>query len=165
MKDKRVVISYERALERLVMQCSIREVCLFDARAMLKRWEVTEEDTERIIELVVSNQFIDNERYAAAYVQDKSRFGTWGSYKIRNALRLKQIDSDIIDNALEEYVDTEMMTEKIEREISRKAATVGYKDLYDLKNKLMRFALSRGYEMETSERCVSRVCKEIKEKE
>lgn len=164
MEEKRLTITYEKALERVVKQCSIREVCVFDARAMLNRWGASSDDIERVLEWLVVQKFIDDERYAAAYVQDKSRFGNWGSYKIRNGLRLKKIDSDIIDRVVEEFLDMDLMNEKIEREISRKASSVSYKDLYDLKNKLMRFALSRGYEMESAEKCVGRICRELKDK-
>jgi regulatory protein len=80
-------------------------------------------------------------------VREKMRFSGWGERKIRASLRMKAIAPNIIDRALEQLVP-ENDTSRLEEVLRKKAAKTTARDLYDLKGKLVRFGMSRGFDLD-----------------
>ncbi len=151
-------MDYDKGLARAMRHCSTREVAAADMVALLTRWGVTDNNSEAIIARLIKDRFIDDERYARAYVNDKIRFGKWGRRKIEAALIAKRIDKGVIGRVISELIEPEDMARKVFEEIKKKSLTVKSRDRYELKGKLMRFALSRGFEMEESLKAVNAVC-------
>ena len=84
------------ALHRAAALCSSSEHCIADIREKLSRWGIGEPDARTIVERLVQERFIDEERYAIAFAKDKFRFSGWGRIKIRYALQQKRIgNSDV----------------------------------------------------------------------
>lgn len=139
-----------RSLERL---CARAERSTYDAERLLGRWNVDEASARRIIDSLAKNGFIDDARYAEAFVRDKVRFGKWGRMKISAALRAKHIPSNVIDKALSQFSkdDARSMVESI---LERKLQQLGGEKSRQNRDRCMRFALQRGYEFEI----VSDVC-------
>jgi len=135
----------------------MREVCTFDARKKLQRMEIEGEEADGIITSLAEDKFIDDSRYAYAFVRDKSRLSGWGSAKIKYALRLKKISDEIIAESLSQIGQDE------QREQLMKILTVKVKsgkaesDRNKLYAKLMRFALSRGFSYETASWAVTKI--------
>ena len=90
----------EEALSALMRLCARAERSQGDARRLLRGWGIREAEAERIVERLVRERFIDDTRYAEAFVREKLRLSGWGAYKIRTALRRKQIAPETIDAAL-----------------------------------------------------------------
>ncbi|MDR2937066.1 MAG: RecX family transcriptional regulator [Rikenellaceae bacterium] len=132
------------ALAALADRCAKAEVCIADARRLLFRWAIAPQARERIIEKLISDRFIDEERYAQAFVRDKLSFSRWGNRKIAQTLADKHIPHDIISRALEQ-VDPEQQQEKLETDLRRKLKSIEEKKTYKKKEKLLRFGLSRGF--------------------
>ncbi len=132
------------ALADLADRCAKAEVCIADARRLLFRWEVAPEACERIVEKLLRDRFIDEERYAQAFVRDKISFSRWGSRKIAQALAAKHIPRDIIAQAMEQ-VDPENQQEKLDTDLRRKLKSIKEENPYKQKEKLLRFGLSRGF--------------------
>lgn len=88
------------ALHRAAALCSSSEHCIADIREKLSRWGIGEPDARTIVERLVQERFIDEERYAIAFAKDKFRFSGWGRIKIRYALQQKRIGNSDIVNAL-----------------------------------------------------------------
>ena len=139
-------VTPEKALLKLMKMCSLCEKCEKDSVELLKRWKVDTDKHSEIIGYLLENKYIDNNRFALAYARDKSNFSTWGESKIKMALRAKGITPDVIEEVMGS-IDKKTMLEKIERALDTKLKGLKYKDSYDLKNKLLRFAFSRGYDM------------------
>jgi regulatory protein len=132
------------ALERAQWLCSQREKCISEIRLKLTQWQQSEDDSQKIIKSLESEGFINETRYSLAFAREKARFNKWGPRKIEMALRAKRISDDDIQQALaevEQFTSTESLTDLL----TKKAKTIKHKDKYDLKNKLLRFALSRGF--------------------
>ncbi|MBP5521281.1 MAG: RecX family transcriptional regulator, partial [Bacteroidales bacterium] len=87
--------------------------------------------------------FVDDLRYAGAFAREKARLQGWGPVKIRFALRSKGIASELIEEALE-TVDTQAASDKLSKLLQAKAASLEGDP--QKKFKLIKFALSRGYE-------------------
>ena len=113
----------EQALRMLMYRCAKSEVAVSDARRSLVRWGVAEADRQRIVDTLLRERFIDERRYAEAYVREKTGLSRWGVYKIRAALRAKQIPEMLIEEALRQ-VDPQFMRGKLEEQLRRKMQAI-----------------------------------------
>lgn len=145
----------EAALASLMRLCARAEKCEADARRLMRGWGVAEQEAEQIVERLVRDRFIDDSRYAAMYVREKSNLAGWGIYKIRTALQRKQIAKERIEEALLQ-LDAAKGAERLQERLQRKARTTKAKTPYELKTKLIRYGLSLGFSYETVQEAVSR---------
>ena len=102
---------------------------------------------QQVVDKLVDERFVDNARYADAFVRDKLRFSGWGRRRIVNALRAKQISLEVI-SSLEHYFVDEEDSERLTEMLEKKARQVKARNAYDLRDKLVRFGLYRGFELE-----------------
>lgn len=137
----------EVALKRLSNTCARREICEQDALKKLFQWQVPEEEQAKIMAQLVQYGFIDNERYARAYAEDKMKYNRWGARKVEMMLRSKGIDDDIISAAIDEVSDEGCQMETLRKLLEEKARSLRNEtDPYKKKQKLLRFAISRGFD-------------------
>lgn len=134
------------ALDKLRNICSRQEKCPADVIALLKKWDVSVENHSKIISQLKNEKYLDEKRYANAYVRDKVRFDHWGFIKIRILLNQKGIDRSIIDDAIGDY-DLSAYKSMIEAELKKKRRSVTGNP-YEIWAKMARYGSSRGYEME-----------------
>lgn len=90
---------------RLETLCAKAEHCVSELADRLYRWGIADTDRSRIIESLIERRFVDNERFAHAYVRDKYRFSRWGRRKILAGLAAKRIDRSIALSALSDEID------------------------------------------------------------
>lgn len=133
------------AFDKAAILCSQSEKCTSEIQDKLKLWGFSDNASEPVIEQLIAEKYLDDERFARAYVKDKFRFNRWGKQKIEYMLRAKKINQEILELALEE-IDAENYSENLKKLIADKEKTIKAKDQYDKRNKLMRFALGRGFE-------------------
>jgi regulatory protein len=138
-------LSPKTALNRAQWLCSQREKCISEIRLKLNQWQLGAEDVLTIIKSLVDEGYINEGRYALAFAREKARFNKWGPKKIELALKAKRIGNDDIQHALTE-VEPFTSTENLTDLLTKKVKSIKFKDKYDLKNKLIRFALSRGFD-------------------
>ncbi|KAA6333584.1 Regulatory protein RecX [termite gut metagenome] len=141
------------ALNRMAAYCSGAEHCRVEVREKLLRQELDENAIERILNRLEKETFVDNERYARSFINDKIRFDKWGKLKIKQALYFKQIPQEIVSGELEK-IDEEEYLSLLRDILERKKKTIRAKDAYEQKGELMRFALGKGFEMEDIEKCM-----------
>lgn len=132
-------------LNKAATYASRCEHCESEVREKLVSWGATEEEQEAIIEYLVEERYIDNQRYAKSYAKDKFRFNHWGKYKISMMLRSKNIGNEEIEVALGE-IDEEEYVERLEQMLRDKLRSIKYSSEYEKKGKLFKFAQSRGFE-------------------
>ena len=139
-------LTYEQALTRITSLCSASEYCIHDINEKLYRWGISNTDSERIIDYLLDEKYIDEARYAQAYTNDKLRFSHWGRIKIKSMLRMKHISDRDINNAFDNITEEEY--ESILRDIIKgKTKSEGDAEDYASRAKIIRFALQRGFEM------------------
>ena len=132
-------------LNKAATYASRCEHCESEVREKLLTWGGTSEEADEIIAYLIEERYIDNQRYANSYTKDKFRFNHWGKYKIGMMLRSKNIDSDIIEEALNQ-IDEEEYIEKLQQILHDKLRSIKYSSEYEKKGKLFKFAQSRGFE-------------------
>lgn len=106
----------------------------------------SQEEMEGIVGALVGEKYVDDARFADAYVRDKARFAKWGRVKVQYNLKVLGIDPMIIRVALEEnstLFDDGMLEELLRKKwnLMRPGDTLEKK-----REKLLRFALGRGFE-------------------
>lgn len=151
---------YARTLDYLRRLCSVREYCRNDVMEKALKRLADGEAAERVVAELVADGFVSDGRYAGAFARDKAYIGGWGPAKIRYALASKGIARDVIDAALS-AVDLEKSEEKLRRSVETK-----YKALSadpQVRLKLLKFALSRGYAYPIVEKVVSDILKNSKD--
>lgn len=139
------ILTPPEALHRAAALCSSAEHCTADIREKLARWGLTEADSCTIIDRLVQERFIDEQRYAVAFVKDKFRFSGWGRIKMRYALQQKRIDGSDIDHALA-TLDEEQYNDRLLELLQAKSRSIRDDDPEARRAKLFRFAASRGFE-------------------
>lgn len=112
---------------------------------MLERHKLEADDITRILKYLVKEGYVDESRYAAAFVHDKVRFAKWGRAKIAQALWQKRIPHDIADSALASIDEDEYMAALKDVVQSRYRLAKGATE-YERKMKTMKTVCSRGYE-------------------
>jgi regulatory protein len=147
MEKKKHIYTEEEAYLKLSALCAMSEQCCHDMMQKMRRWELAEELAERVVARLVKERFIDEERYARAFVRDKFRYNHWGRVRIEQELKRKKIAQRHIDEALEE-IDEKDNLKALREMIQKKRPSVKGKNEYEIKGKLIRFALGRGFQMD-----------------
>jgi regulatory protein len=137
-------ITYEQALHRIAAYCSRSERCVSDVRKKLDAWEMSAGEQEKIIQKLCRERFLDESRYCRAFVNDKFKYSRWGAYKIRFELKKKKISEELIQEALQN-IDPDENSEQLQQLIEQKKKSVKGRNEYEIRQKLMRFAVSRGF--------------------
>ena len=125
--------------------CSGAEHCCLEVRAMLERHNVESEDIDRILKHLVKEGYIDEQRYARAFVHDKVRFAKWGRSKIAQTLWQKRIPQGVADEALSSIDEDEYMA-ALKDVVQSRYRTVKGATEYERKMKTMKTVCGRGYE-------------------
>ena len=143
----------QEAFLQLAALCAQAEHCEQEMRDKLKRWNIDESAQDRIIQRLIRERYIDNERYARAFVKDKIRYNKWGRRKVQQALWLKRIDKDIQQRVLDEIDDQEYLN-VLRPLLKQKRKTIKAQNDYELNRKLVRFALGRGFTFDIIRQCL-----------
>ena len=146
-------ITETEALSRVAAYCSTAEHCRAEIAEKLQRWSVAYDAIDRIIARLEQEKYIDEERFCRAFINDKYRFAKWGKMKIGQALQLKKISSSVYWSFLNE-IDEEEYLSILRGLLTAKRESIHADTEYELNGKLIRFALSRGFEMKDIRRCI-----------
>ena len=141
------------ALNKITGYCSAGEHCRSEVVEKMQRWGLSYETVNRIVEHLVEEKFIDEERYCKAFVNDKYRFDKWGKIKIAQALQLKKIPSSLYWIYLNN-IDKEEYLSILNKLLQSKRKSVHAETEFERNGKLIRFALSRGFEMDDIRQCL-----------
>ena len=139
---------------QLAAICAQAEHCEQEMRDKMKRWELDETVQNRVIERLTKERYIDQERYARAFVNDKIRYNKWGRRKVQQALWQKRIDNDIQQRVLDE-IDEKEYLDVLRPLLKQKRKSIKAESDYELNQKLVRFALSRGFTFDIIRQCLN----------
>lgn len=143
----------QEAYLRLAALCAQAEHCRQEMRDKMKRWGLSAEAQERVVDRLVSERYVDDERYARAFVSDKVRYQKWGRRKIQQGLWMKHIDDDIQQRVLDAIGDEEYLA-VLRPLLRQKRRTTKAQSDYELNQKLLRFALGRGFTFDIIRQCL-----------
>ena len=147
-------ITEQEAYLQLAALCAQAEHCQQEMRDKMRRWELDESIQNRIIARLVKERYIDDERYARAFVKDKVRYNKWGRRKVQQALWQKHIDSDIQQRVLDD-IDEKEYLDVLRPLLKQKRKSTKAANDYELRQKLVRFALGRGFGFDIIRQCLN----------
>ena len=143
----------QEAYLALAALCAQAEHCQWEMLEKMRRWELSDEAQARVMERLVKERYVDDERYARAFVKDKVRYNKWGRRKVEQALWQKRIDEDIRQQVLDE-VDNEEYLAVLRPLLKQKRKSTKAQSDYELNQKLMRFAIGRGFTFDIIRQCI-----------
>ena len=138
-------LSLDQVLDKIAKYCAYQERCVKDVREKLKTYDIPQEDRDKILDFLLDNRFVNDERFAKSFVRGKVNQSGWGVNKIRFHLMQKGIDKDLIDEALQE-TDEEVYRQRLINILKTKSKTVKAKNDYERKRKLAAYAIQKGFE-------------------
>jgi len=146
-------VTEQGAYLQLAQLCARSEHCQWELLEKMRCWEMSEEAQARVMQRLVSERYVDDERYARAFVRDKVRYNKWGRRKVEQGLWLKHIDEDIRERVLDEVDDEEYLSVLRPLLRQKRRSTRAASD-YELNQKLVRFALGRGFTYDIIRQCL-----------
>jgi regulatory protein len=138
-------LSEKEITNKLYKYCAYQERAVSDVSKQLERYNVKERSKKMIIDKLIEEGFLNEERYAKTYMLSKLRYNKWGKIKIIHGLKEKSIDSNIIHKVIDTISEKEYI-EIIAHLIAKKKILLQEKDIYVKKNKLARFLIYKGFE-------------------
>ncbi|MFT6246044.1 MAG: regulatory protein [Salibacteraceae bacterium] len=138
--------SFLEAKTKLEALCAYQERCSSELETKLFQWRFDQEDTDRLLAHLISNNFLNEERFAEAFVSGKANIKKWGKIKICQHLKQKRISKYSMDKGIAS-IDPEVYISNLTGLAERKYISLNSeKDSYAKKVKVYRFLASKGYE-------------------
>src|SRR5690554_3041375 len=150
-------LSSEQAFEKLMSFCSKKERCRSDIEKKMYNWDISSEKTDEIIQQLIDEGFLNDERYIEAFIRGKYFYNKWVRVKIRYNLKLKGFKESDINPALDTFFNSVDYHGMICDQLTKKNKSIKVEDEYQRKSKLIQFGQSRGYETEISLACVDTI--------
>lgn len=147
-------ITGHQAFQRLASLCAKGEHCQYDLLQKMRQWGLDEPVQAQVMERLVAGKYVDDARYAAAFVRDKMNYNHWGRRKVEQALWLKHIDEAIVHEALD-AVDASDYAAVLRPLLQQKRKHTTARSEYELNMKLMKWAVSRGFTTDVIRQCMA----------
>ena len=134
----------EFILNKIRAFCAFQERCLSEVAVKLKAWKVGQQRMEKILEQLIKEDYLNEERFARSFAGGKFRINHWGKTKIIYELERRQVPDLIIQIGLEE-IDDEEYIETLNELLLRKNREIHENDPLKRKQKLILYAVQKGY--------------------
>jgi len=144
---KKRIYTKEQALSKATDYCAYQERCQQEVRDKLYYWGLHKDDVESMIAHLISEGYINEERFAITFAGGKFRIKKWGKNKIVNELKHRNISKYCINKAIQE-IDKSDYIKSLQQIIQKKSKEIKEKNTYKKANKIALYCISRGYESE-----------------
>ena len=149
----------QEAYLRLAALCAQAEHCEYEMQEKMRRWEIADDAQARVMQRLITERYVDDERFARAFANDKVKYNKWGRRKVEAALWQKGISSDIYAPVLD-AVDRELYADTLLPLLKAKQRTVTGRTAYERHYKLLRYAIGRGFDVELAKQCLDQIEKD-----
>ena len=157
-------VTEQGAYLQLAQLCARSEHCQHELTEKMRRWGMSDEAQARVMARLVGERYVDDERYARAFVRDKIRYNKWGRRKVEQGLWAKHIDDDIRSCALSEVDDEEYLS-VLRPLLKQKRRSIKAASDYERNQKLVKFALGRGFTFDIIRQCMDGDVDEVDEED
>ena len=155
MFKKKQPLSFQEVLSKLMRYCSYQERSPFEVKQKLREYALPADKVDEIMDLLVDDNFINEERFATLFVRGKVKVKRWGLYKIREGLSKKGVNSEEVTKAIA-TIDETVYAENLDYLVDRKLELSP--EFGEDVSKMYRYLQSKGYEGEW----ISKVLREKK---
>jgi regulatory protein len=137
----------EQALKKAADFCAYQERSQQEVRDKLYTWGLHKDGVENLVALLISEGYINEERFAKAFAGGKFRIKKWGRVKIKNELKLRKISEYCIRKAIQEISERDYI-KSLKEIIDKKSKDINEKNNFKKAAKVASYCISRGYENE-----------------
>lgn len=141
----REVLTYLDALEKLKKYCAYQERAQSEVRKKAFSYGLSSEEAESVITDLIKDNFLNEQRYAEAYVRGKYKFKRWGRKKLELELKSRQVSSYCIKKGMAQIEPAIYFSNLVYLAEKRLPLTKG-KNQAEIKQKMFRHLLGKGYE-------------------
>ena len=135
----------DQVLDKMAKYCAYQERCVKDVRDKLKAFDIPQTEKDKILDYLLDNRFVNDERFAKSFVRGKVNQSGWGLNKIRFHLIQKGIAKETIDEALEQ-TDEDVYRQRLIDILTTKSKTIKADSDFERKRKLAAYAMQKGFE-------------------
>ncbi|HEY5368222.1 MAG TPA: regulatory protein RecX [Hanamia sp.] len=147
----------QQSVPKIKQYCAYQERCHAEVRDKLYSFGLNKMEVENIISDLISENYLNEERFAIHYAGGKFRMKQWGKIKIKQSLKFKQVSDYCIKKALKE-IDAEAYERTFQKLAAQKLKTLkGEKNIFIKKRKLQDYLLQKGYEGELVKDAVRKI--------
>lgn len=143
--DTHKTYTVEEAKRKLESYCAYQERCHKEARNKLRDMRMIPEAIDVILVHLIEHNFLNEERFAKAFVGGKFRIKKWGKIRLVRELKFRQISKYSIDSALKE-IDLDDYYQTLDELTLKRIDQVKEKDKYKKKKKVADYLFYRGWE-------------------
>lgn len=147
-------MSRDQYFSKAMAFCTHSEKCISDVQKKMVQWDVSETDQEFIIDALIAENFINEERYASAFVNDKIKFNYWGKQKVRFQLLQKGLPSEVVTMCLQQFPD-DIYFEIAEGLMLKKCAQL--ENDVQMHNKVIKYMFGKGFDYDLIRNILSKI--------
>jgi regulatory protein len=147
-------MTQEQIIYKLTAVCARAEHCKDDMLRRMQRWQVDEATQREVISYLVKEKYIDEERYARFFINDKIKYNRWGRRKVEQALYFKHIPREVYEPLLDDVANEDFESVLLPL-LQNKEKSLKYANDYEKRMKLLRFAMQRGFSYEQADKCIN----------
>jgi regulatory protein len=147
-------MTQEQIISKLTAVCARAEHCKDDMLRRMQRWQVDEATQREVISYLVKEKYIDEERYARFFINDKIKYNRWGRRKVEQALYFKHIPREVYEPLLDDVANEDFESVLLPL-LQNKEKNLKYANDYEKRMKLLRFAMQRGFSYEQADKCIT----------
>ena len=147
-------MTQEQIISKLTAVCARAEHCKDDMLRRMQRWQVDEATQREVISYLVKEKYIDEERYARFFINDKIKYNRWGRRKVEQALYFRHIPREVYEPLLDDVANEDFESVLLPL-LQNKEKNLKYANDYEKRMKLLRFAMQRGFSYEQADKCIN----------
>lgn len=136
----------DQIMPKMEKFCAYQERCRFDVHQKLQRLGIERDKWAEIIGMLESENFLNEERFVELFIRSKVRLKAWGPIKVRMELQRRGIPKDLIEQ-FSALMQPDEQKDVLLHLLEKKRKSLKDEDAFKQKEKLVRFGISKGYEM------------------
>jgi regulatory protein len=149
--------SKEEALQKAKQYCAYQERCHSEVKEKLYSFGMNKKEVDELLSELISDNYLNEERFAILYAGGKFRIKQWGKVKIKYSLKQKQISEYCIKKALA-AIDERDYTKTLEKLFEQKLKTLkAEKNIFTKKRKLQDHLMQKGFETSVISKLISTI--------
>jgi len=152
--------SLEQAKEKMTTFCAYQERCLWDARRKLNEKGIKkDEDQDEILDFLIEDGYIDEERFVMSFCRGKFNMKKWGKGRIRRELAFRDISKSLIEKGLME-IDEVAYYDSLLNQVEKKWEQSKESDSFKKRFKIVGYLMQKGYEKDLIEEAIENIISE-----
>jgi regulatory protein len=140
-------LSPTEALAKIQRYCAYQERSHKEVKTKLYDYGLYSSQVDEILSQLITDGFLNEERFAKAYAGGKFRMKKWGKLKIKNELEFLGLTKNCIQRGLKE-IEPADYSKTLKALIKKKSAEIKEENLFKKRDKVARFVIGKGYEPE-----------------